>query len=302
MLATFSHLFRRAPKHTRLPQSDDEILEDETLVPAPPLTPFTNRPSPRPNYEYQVALRTLVICSVVYLSAGFWIAFSTRRIEFVTNADEFCMHHISQHSPVVEEVDPGWHTKQFNGSFLHENIYRQSAGPEVDAAWQALGVGLRSVIVPESEAERSGISRDQVKISQEYGGGYPANVEGLHHLHCLDLLRKTLHWNYNYYLAKGEGPFVNSEYIVRIHATHCLDMLRQVLMCNPDVGVLGQVWWQAEGAHPTPFVDFNTKHRCRDYEGVRRWAEAHQLPLEEDVEMSRFYEPPEPEDVLPVIP
>lgn len=111
-----------------------------------------------------------------------------------------------------------------------------------------------------------------------------------------------MHWNYDYYLAKREGPFVNSEYIVQVHTTHCLDMLRQVLMCNPDVGVLGQVWWQPEGDRPTAFVDFNTKHRCRDYEGVRRWAEAHQLPSEEDVDMSRFYEPPKPGDILSAIP
>lgn len=114
-----------------------------------------------------------------------------------------------------------------------------------------------------------------------------------------DLVRKTLHWNYDYYLAKGEGPFVNSEYIVRIHATHCLDMLRQVLMCSPDVGVLGQVWWQPEGnPNPMAFVDFNTKHRCRDYEGVRRWAEEHQMPPEKDVDMARFYEQPRPGDTV----
>ena len=119
-----------------------------------------------------------------------------------------------------------------------------------------------------------------------------------------DLVRKTLHWNYDYYLSKGEGPFVNSEYIVRIHTTHCLDMLRQVLMCNPDVGVLGQVWWQPEGnSSPMAFVDFNTKHRCRDYEGVRKWAEEHQMPPEEAVDMSRFYEQPKPGDTIyPAIP
>lgn len=90
---------------------------------------------------------------------------------------------------------------------------------------------------------------------------------------------------------------------MRIHTTHCLDMLRQVLMCKPDVGVLGQVWWKAEGdSHPTAFVDFNTKHRCRDYEGVRRWTAAHQMPHERDVDMGRFYEQPKPEYVYPAIP
>jgi hypothetical protein len=110
-----------------------------------------------------------------------------------------------------------------------------------------------------------------------------------------DLLRKTLHWNYDYYKALKEGAFVNSEYIVQVHTTHCLDILRQVLMCNPDVGVLGQVWWQPQDEDsPSAFVDFNTVHRCRDYEAVRSWAEAHQLPPEEQVNMSRFYEMPKP--------
>lgn len=44
---------------------------------------------------------------------------------------------------------------------------------------------VRSVVIPESEAEQSGIGHNHVKLTQDYGGGYPANVEGLHHLHCL---------------------------------------------------------------------------------------------------------------------
>jgi hypothetical protein len=157
-------------------------------------------------------------------------------------------------------------------------------------------------------------------MSQEYGGGFLGNVEGLHHLHCLvrihtkagernmltfqNLLRQTLHWNYDYYLAKKEGPFMNSEYIVRIHTTHCLDILRQVLMCTPDTGILGQVWWQPKGEpSPMPFVDFNTQHRCRDYQAVREWAEEHQIPPEKNFDMDRFYEMPKPGDTIyPEIP
>lgn len=43
----------------------------------------------------------------------------------------------------------------------------------------------RALRVPEEEAAKSGLAVDQVRISPKYGGGYPANVEGLHHLHCL---------------------------------------------------------------------------------------------------------------------
>ena len=75
-------------------------------------------------------------------------------------------------------------------------------------------------------------------------------------------------------------------------------------MCTVDVGVLGQVWVQNENdEYPRAFVDFNTKHRCRDFAAVREWAEAHQLPPETEVNMSRFYEMPKPGDfIFPEIP
>lgn len=52
-------------------------------------------------------------------------------------------------------------------------------------------------------------------------------------------------------------------------------------MCSVDVGLLGEVWFwptdpDVEG--PRPFVDFNVQHKCRNFEDVRRWAEARQMP------------------------
>jgi Mycotoxin biosynthesis protein UstYa len=65
-------------------------------------------------------------------------------------------HHLSIHSrhwtganyndnpaPITEEVDISYDYVQFNGSFYKENIYRQDASPEVDAAWEALGTNCK---------------------------------------------------------------------------------------------------------------------------------------------------------------
>ena len=86
---------------------------------------------------------------------------------------------------------------------MKSNVYRQDAGPEVDSAWKSLGADckfsfipslvlfmLRYTIdsaarIPNDKAAKSGLASDQVKIKDKYGGGYPAHVEGLHHLHCL---------------------------------------------------------------------------------------------------------------------
>lgn len=97
MLATIVCLFRRRASDARLSQNELESLDSEALMPVPSSTLRTPKPSHRPNLELQVALRTLLICSVVYLSVGFWIAHSIRKAEFVSDADEFCMHHVSQY-------------------------------------------------------------------------------------------------------------------------------------------------------------------------------------------------------------
>ena len=51
-------------------------------------------------------------------------------------------------------------------------------------------------------------------------------------------------------------------------------------MCTVDVGVLGQVWYQPNSSVPEveAFVDFNTVHKCRNFDDIRDWAEKHQLP------------------------
>lgn len=49
-------------------------------------------------------------------------------------------------------------------------------------------------------------------------------------------------------------------------------------MCNPSIDVLGQVWYQADGLHAFP--DFNTRHRCLDFESIREWAKEHQAPAQ----------------------
>lgn len=88
-------------------------------------------------------------------------------------------------------------------------------------------------------------------------------------------------------------------------------------MCNVDTGVLGQVWTNPED--PTAFPDFNTKHKCKNYDHVKDWA----LKLQVRHELAQNYGPvlmmklqappeeglpddfllmPEPEDIMKYTP
>ncbi len=46
-------------------------------------------------------------------------------------------------APVLDDITIGFTIKRFNGSLFHDNEFRQSAGPEVDAAWASLGVNCK---------------------------------------------------------------------------------------------------------------------------------------------------------------
>lgn len=43
-------------------------------------------------------------------------------------------------APLVRDVAIRYEDKEFNGSFMNESIYRQAGSPEVDKAWEDLGV------------------------------------------------------------------------------------------------------------------------------------------------------------------
>lgn len=56
---------------------------------------------------------------------------------------------------------------------------------------------------------------------------------------------------------------------------HCADLLRQKLMCDADVGVLTYNWVKN---HSGPYPNFNTLHKCRNFDNVLAWGRAHQAP------------------------
>lgn len=59
-------------------------------------------------------------------------------------------------------------------------------------------------------------------------------------------------------------------------SAYCLDVLRQQLMCTVDTGVVGQVWIYPES--PEPHVDFESDHKCKNFEDIRQWVQKNQIP------------------------
>ena len=64
-------------------------------------------------------------------------------------------------------------------------------------------------------------------------------------------------------------------------------------MCTVDTGVLGQVWWNLE--RPEAYIDFNTMHKCKNFDAIRQWAEERQLPEKIPPD---FLQPPDEGDTI----
>lgn len=74
------------------------------------------------------------------LSFSYWLETSTRN-----NPSAQHSKHQADWSPVLRDVEITYHQQTFNGSFLKQSIYRRDASPEVDAAWDALGVNCTAI-------------------------------------------------------------------------------------------------------------------------------------------------------------
>lgn len=129
-----------------------------------------------------------------------------------------------------------------------------------------------------------------------WGSGYAANMNGPHHLHCLNLLRKALFYNYEYYASQASNysglniepgklhnqpfaEFTDAPLGIRAHVNHCVDSLREHIMCEADSGV-SLYRWRDNAGGTTP--DFARPKQCRNYESVRQFAERRQMLFEDN--------------------
>ncbi|KAL6876946.1 hypothetical protein J3F83DRAFT_769962 [Trichoderma novae-zelandiae] len=221
-----------------------------------------------------VLLYTLIVLLGVSLGSHVLTYLHIHRASYL---DAACVRH-TQQNPTPIDIPIHYHSVLYDGTFLANStsVFRLPPSPEVDAAWEGLGTTSKPLVLSRPQAIRAGISPDHLKTPS---GDFPVLFEFNHHLHCLNMIRKAVFFNYDYYSSPDfPGHHLGKdEETISKHVTHCIDMLRQVIQCKPDLGVFGQYWVKdaAQGVDGS-FVDFNTNHKCVDWEPVREWVRAHQ--------------------------
>ncbi|KZT69728.1 hypothetical protein DAEQUDRAFT_726394 [Daedalea quercina L-15889] len=191
------------------------------------------------------------------------------------NPDVQCTRRLSTYSPAIEAVE--YHDVMFNGSLHHTSEFRGTPSPEVDAAWDRIS-NLKPLSIFEDDLTKIGRNSrpSMVKYHEAFSGGYVATIEIAHHMHCLNMLRKRTYWDY---YAPLDDSYQRNPDFYRVHLDHCIELLRQSLMCTADVGLI-TFDWVAE--HRNPWPNFSTQHRCRNFDKLVEWNEAHSVSINAD--------------------
>ena len=226
-----------------------------------------SRTSHKPPFQRKYVLLSAIlipIVSIILLGLGAWVG-----SRWLANANDICPNHIQHYceflritnlnlnpisfiAPILKEVDTTLYTAHFNGSFLKKNVFRQDAGPEVDAAWASLGVHceiscqMAQIVTQGSQMHRSKPSGAKIRSSQDRFEARPSpnqrkvrrrlscqcgrppppalpgeqsrtNFRTSTNCSPQNLVRQSLYYNIDYYKAKGEGAFTNDDNIVKYH-------------------------------------------------------------------------------------
>ncbi|CZT18450.1 uncharacterized protein RCC_04295 [Ramularia collo-cygni] len=103
-------------------------------------------------------------------------------------------------------------------------------------------------------------------VPPEIGTNYVGILEVFHQLHCLNMIRMYTWYQVDKFSGIPDGlsmsPLKN-----RMHIDHCIESLRISLMCAGDVTPL----LIREGGPVGSKADFNTHHRCRNFEKLNDW-------------------------------
>jgi hypothetical protein len=187
----------------------------------------------------------------------------------------------SIYSPANVAVEPV--IVRFNGTLDFPSIYRGTPSPEIDEAWNRIARNVAPTRMTREEMLKAGTTdlRSKVRYPDKIGGGYMASLESAHQLHCVNLLRKA---SWPRYYESTDISFQTTPKVFRLHLDHCIEMIRQNIMCNADVTMI--TWYWVQG-HRVPYPNFNTRHRCRNFEKIIDWSVEHAIHIDES-EVIRF--------------
>ena len=157
-------------------------------------------------YDRRALLALTVALSLSLFVSG-WAAIGFLRPR---NLDRECItRQLPFSSPIDEALPPRFVEVDFSESFHKHTPYRSEPDEGVDRVWDMLGVNTNHLFVPASRAKDSGLNPHRhahLKWSNTDGErGFTGHIALMFQLHCLKLIRKASHYDYDCDWAQGQA-------------------------------------------------------------------------------------------------
>ncbi|RAK99262.1 oxidase ustYa family protein [Aspergillus ibericus CBS 121593] len=207
--------------------------------------------------------------------------------QLLRKTSEYCQYtpslasRLTNPAPIFDQLDIPLMTKRMNATLVEPDplpIYRQPPSPEVDAAWNRLA-NINPIVISRDDVIKLGRDpEDAAKWPESFGFGsqaYIGRLDIFHQIHCLDWLRRETY--FDHYYGKKWPPGTPPSDMHRTHMSHCVYILLQNLMCNANVDIYTHFWADAQ---LNAFPDFSVNHKCRDFDAILSWQEAHSVDVD----------------------
>ncbi|KAI0143740.1 hypothetical protein GGR57DRAFT_518217 [Xylariaceae sp. FL1272] len=184
-----------------------------------------------------------------------------------------CLRKISSPSPLLDAfTDDDYEWVHWNTTLNTFGEFTGKYTEEKARAWESL-TSTPLVTVSEANMISAGAALDSVRVPQSAGGGYLAQFEGYHALHCLRALWFDHH--------SEEIPEIKKSKLENLrhyeaHYEHCVDLLRQSLTCHFDTSITTFNWLVDIGE---PFPYFSNPKKCLKLDKIVNWTHEHKLHM-----------------------
>ncbi|KAL3421692.1 hypothetical protein PVAG01_05848 [Phlyctema vagabunda] len=192
-------------------------------------------------------------------------------------------------SPILNEIDLEVNSKRMEATLLlpqNPSIFRQDPSLEVDIAWKEM---WDSRPVPVSKGQVLAMGKDPaeaVQIPEDWGYGsekYFGRVDVFHQIHCLDALRREVHFEH-YYGKKYPNGYKDTTDFHRLHVSHCIHLLLQNIMCSANTDIYTHIWTDTLDH---AFPDFNIQHQCKSFDKIVEWQSKNAIDEDRFVNLTR---------------
>ncbi|EME82692.1 uncharacterized protein MYCFIDRAFT_182600 [Pseudocercospora fijiensis CIRAD86] len=144
-----------------------------------------------------------------------------------------------------------------------ESPYIGRPSAEIDAAWEMAGSRDPIAITADKVMALGKDLSTAARWPESFNLGseaYIAAPSAMHHIHCLDQIRRNL--DFDHYFG-ARFPDGQKSKLHQLHTDHCLYIILKQLMCRPSMGTYVFDW--VEG-NLSPFPDFNVEEKCVDFD------------------------------------